>query len=88
MSKIVVRRSNCCNSGVEVKHGKGKSTRIYVTSWWECLECHEPCDVHTESWDVDEMKGEDEEPLKTSKPAELSGDLEWKDEHEEAKDND
>ena len=65
MSKIEVKRSNCCNSGVETKKGYEFNNpidrTIYIETFYhKCLECHQPCDVHTEEWDVDGMKGEDE----------------------------
>lgn len=38
MSSKVTERSNCCNAKVKVV---GRTTLHY-----ECLKCHEPCDVH------------------------------------------
>ena len=60
MSKLLVKRSNCCNSGVVVQYSCGsRATRYYVNPHHKCLECNQPCDVHIETWDVDGM-GEDE----------------------------
>jgi len=59
MSKLAIKRSNCCNAGIEIKHGEGHS--FFSTSWHKCLECKEPCDIHIEWWEVDGIRGEDEE---------------------------
>ncbi len=56
MSKLLVKRSNCCNSGVDIMH----SLLHGMLDWHKCLECKKPCGVHVETWDVDGM-GEDEE---------------------------
>ena len=64
--KLLIKRSNCCNSGVktrqEYEFNNPVDRTIYTeVPYHECLECHQPCDVHIETWDVDGMKGEDEE---------------------------